>query len=76
MRDLFIHQQGDDYVIEAESYTAVRFLDSLCGYEWRMLYHTSEEDILITSDKGTIHQLIKTLSKHLFKFDNFIEETK
>ena len=47
MRDLFIHQQGDDYVIEAESYTAVRFLDSLCGYEWRMLYHTSEEDILL-----------------------------
>ena len=73
MRDLFIHQQGDDYVIEAESYTAIRFLDRLCGYEWRMLYHTSEEDILITSDKGTIDQLIKALSKHSFKFDNFIQ---
>ena len=73
MRDLFIHQQGNDYVIEAESYTAIRYLNSLCGYKWRMLYHTSEEDILVTSDKGTITQLIKALSQHSFKFDNFLE---
>ena len=73
MRDLFIHQQGDDYIVEAESYTAIRFLDSLCGYKWRMLYHTSEEDILFTPDKGTIDQLIKALSQHSFKFDNFLE---
>ncbi len=76
MRDLFIHQQGNDYVIEAESYTAIRYLDSLCGYKWRMLYHTSEEDILVTSDKGTINQLIKALSYTTLKFDNFIKENK
>ena len=74
MRDLFIYQQGNDYVIEAESYTAIRYLDSLCGYKWRMLYHTSEEDILVTSDKSTINQLIKALSHTTLRFDNFVAQ--
>ena len=74
MRDLFIYQEGNHYIVEAETKTAVSYLNKLCGYKWRMLDHTNEEEVLVTSDKGTISQLIQALSKTTFKFDNFVAQ--
>ena len=73
LRDGFIFQDQNDYVIEAGTNKAVDFIDNLHGFEWRMLTCTSERDVHITTDKNTISKLIKKLKNASFNFDNFTE---
>jgi len=76
IRDGYIFQDGEHFIVEAESNKAVAFIDRLCGWKWRMLTCTSEQDVHITTDKNTIIQLIKELKNASFNFDNFLEEVK
>ena len=73
IRDGYIFQDGEHFIVEAESNKAVGFIDRLCGWKWRMLTSTSEQDVHITTDKNTIIQLIKELKNASFNFDNFLE---
>jgi hypothetical protein len=73
IRDGYIFQDGEHFIVEAESNKAVAFIDRLCGWKWRMLTGTSKQDVHITTDKNTIIQLIKELKNASFNFDNFLE---
>jgi len=69
-RDLYIYRDGTLTVVEAETNRAIKFLHNLCGWEWRMLTHTSDENTLLANDELVLKRLMKAL-----KQTNFIIST-
>ena len=69
-RDLYIYRDGTLTVVEAETNRAIKFLHNLCGWEWRMLTHTSDENTLLACDELVLKRLMKAL-----KQTNFIIST-